>query len=258
MMQLEASEIHLWNVDSEDFDLQSLQAQCLGWLTNVELERYQRYQFDRHRKQLLLGRMLIRSVLSRYIETIEPASWQFQYNDYGKPSIHKAQQSIPLFFNLSHSANRLILAVAGFSELGVDIEACLKPRRVERIADRYFSKQEAKELLSLDKAEQLSRFYDLWTLKEAYIKACGLGLAIPLQQFTYSFLDAEKLAIQFDASRDDDENRWQLWQLQTAGDYKLALAAKNGERIKQISSWQLKSSSECEPIQALVVRSNLD
>ena len=66
-----------------------------------------------------------------------------------------------------------------FKDIGVDVECARKPRRVEAIAQRFFSDLEATQLLSLPGDQQQSRFYDLWTLKEAYIKACGMGLAIP-------------------------------------------------------------------------------
>ena len=79
-MQIQKSEIHLWQLEQADFELSSLQSECLAWLTESEVKRFQRYQFDRHRKQLLLGRVLMRVALSSYVNKIAPASWNFIYN----------------------------------------------------------------------------------------------------------------------------------------------------------------------------------
>ena len=168
MLSLPQYEIHLWQANQAEFDGPELESNCLSWLTESETKRYHRYTYDYHRKQFLLGRMLIRNSLSKYAE-IEPQDWKFEENEYGKPAIVSSQQAQPLFFNLSHSSERLVLAISAHAGIGVDIESSNKPRRVVKIADRYFSPTEAEELLALPEADQLTRFYELWTLKEAYI-----------------------------------------------------------------------------------------
>ena len=240
-MQIEESEIHLWQLEQADFELTSIQGECLAWLTDAELKRFKRFQFDRHRKQLLLGRILMRIALSSYDSSVSPASWNFTHNQYGKPAISSEQNSASLHFNLSHSAEKVVLAVSRFKDTGVDIECARKPRRVAAIAERYFSSKEAAELLTLPDDQQQSRFYDLWTLKEAYIKACGMGLAIPLQHFSYGFAGDDRLTVEFDARRNDVENAWQFWQLSAGPDFKLALAAKTDkeEAVQSLSGWRL-------------------
>jgi 4'-phosphopantetheinyl transferase len=257
-MTIANTEIHLWRINQLDFDLHEIQGSCLSWLTEPEKSRYYRYQFDRHRKQFLLGRILIRTALSRYDSAIEPANWRFIQNEYGKPAIHPQQQSKPLYFNLSHSGGRLVLAVACFPDIGVDVECSDKSRRLEAIAGRYFSSKECKSLLEMPKEQQQSRFYDLWTLKEAYIKACGLGLAIPLQHFSYSFSDIGKLAIEFDAQREDDIKAWRFWQPLIDADYKLALAARVNEPELEynIVSWQMHSLDTVEAVETIIHRSS--
>lgn len=257
-VKLNNSDIHLWHIDQADFDLAELRHNCLDWLTEVELARYQRYQFERHRKQLLLGRMLMRSVLSQYDQSVDPASWRFSHNNYGKPAIHSEQQRLPLFFNLSHSGGKLVLAVAGFESIGVDIEQCSKQRRIDKISARYFSTQEAAELLACSEQNKLQRFYELWTLKEAYIKACGQGLAIPLQYFSYSFPSSENIAIEFDSAREDDPKCWQIWQLSCGEKFKLALAAKVGEspRVEKLFSWQMTGLEEFQAEDSRIIRSS--
>tara|TARA_B110000858_G_scaffold198091_1_gene262521 strand:- start:3881 stop:4654 length:774 start_codon:yes stop_codon:yes gene_type:complete len=240
-MRIEESEIHLWQLEQADFELSSLQAECLAWLTETELKRFRRFQFDRHRKQLLLGRALIRIALSSYDSSVTPASWNFTHNEYGKPSISAEQNLASLHFNLSHSAGKVVLAVSRFKDIGVDIECARKPRRVAAIAERYFSGKEVAQLLVLPEDQQQSRFYELWTLKEAYIKACGMGLAIPLQHFSYGFVGGDRLAVEFDAQRNDVESAWQFWQLSAGPDFKMALAAKAGKAgvVQSLSGWRL-------------------
>mgnify|MGYP002632736864 FL=1 len=257
-MTFKNSEIHLWHIDHADFDLPQLQSECLAWLTKTELARYQRFQLDRHRKQLLLGQMLIRSVLSLYDQSIDRPAWRLIQNEYGKPAIHPDQQTLPLFFNLTHSGEKLVLAVAGFECIGVDIEQCSKQRRLGRLAARYFSARETAELQATAEQDQLRRFYELWTLKEAYIKACGLGLAIPLHHFSYSFPTDAKLAISFDSARADDPELWQIWQLGAGDQFKLALAAKAGEGnpIQNIGSWQMTGLEEFHARDSTIIRTN--
>ena len=240
-MRIEKSEIHLWQLEQADFELSSLQRHCLAWLTELELKRFQRLQFDRHRKQLLLGRVLMRVALSNYDRSVAAASWNFTHNDYGKPAISEEQNSASLYFNLSHSVEKVVLAVSRFKDIGVDVQCARKSRRIAAISQRYFSGTEADELLNLPEEQRQSRFYDLWTLKEAYIKACGKGFTIPLQYFSYGFLGDDKLTVEFDAQLYDVESMWQFWQLSAGLDFKLAIAAKTGKEglVHTLSGWRL-------------------
>jgi len=258
MMEIKTSEIHVWQLEQSDFKLSVLQSECLEWLTENENRRFQRYQFDRHRKQLLLGRVLLRVALSSYDHSLAPASWNFTYNEYGKPAISAEQNHGSIFFNLSHSAERVVLAASRFEPIGIDIECARNARRIEAIAQRYFSQQEVTALQGLPIDEQQARFYDLWTLKEAYIKACGMGLAIPLQHFSYGFVAQKGLSITFDAQRRDDANAWQLWQLGAGSEYRLALAARVGNSKPQhkLLAWRLAGLDQIIPEDVEILRSN--
>jgi len=256
-MRIEKSEIHLWQLEQADFELSSLQRECLAWLTESELKRFQCLQFDLDRKQLLLGRVLMRVALSSYDSSIAAASWNFTYSDFGKPAISEEQNSASLHFNLSHSAGKVVLAVSRFKDIGVDVECARKSRRIAAIAQRYFSDTEADELLILPEDKQQSRFYDLWTLKEAYIKACGMGLTIPLQYLSYGFSGDNRLTVEFDAKLYDVESMWQIWQLSTGPDFKLAIAAKTGKEglVHTLSGWRLIGLDKFLEQEVQVIRS---
>ena len=254
MLLLNDSEIHLWHARQSDFEGASLEAACLHWLTPGELKRFQRFHFESHRQQLLLGRALIRVVLSQYGDTA-PDAWRFIENPYGKPAIAPEQQGQPLFFNLSHSMDQLVLAVSRQEAIGIDIECVEKTRRVAQIAERYFAPSEVKDLMRLPQTERLTRFYQLWTLKESYIKACGLGLAIPLRHFSYAFSGEDRISIRFDSDRNDDPAHWQFWQLDTAFPFQLSLAIKSGDvKVKQLLSRKLTSLDSFEEIATTISR----
>ncbi|MFT4861694.1 MAG: 4'-phosphopantetheinyl transferase [Pseudohongiellaceae bacterium] len=259
MNRLPSDEIHVWHANIDDFGFEQLAATADVWLAAAERSRLQRYYFEDHKKQLLLGRVLMRKVFSHY-EALTPEQWQFCYNDYGKPALNDLQQrqlSAPLYFNLSHSRGTLVLAVARLEELGVDIECNTRARRVEKIATRYFSHAEVSSLLTLDRLHWQARFYDLWSLKEAYIKACGMGLAIDLGHFSFAFPQDGQLSIVFDARCDDDPKQWQFWQINAVEGFNLALAAKSitGQQIQTIKHYCLKSDKAVES-QPEVCRSN--
>ena len=254
MLTLAANEIHAWHIDQAEFDKSELEAYCLDWLTEKEMGRYKRFTFDHHRKQFLLGRMLIRKTLSEYAN-IAPDKWNFIENKYGKPAIAPELNHSSLFFNLSHSGDRQVLVLAKTEAIGVDIESSNKPRRVVKISDRYFSPLEVGEMMALPDSDRLSRFYDLWTLKEAYIKACGLGLAIPLQQFSYQFPSEHRVLIEFSEERNDDATQWQFWQIDPGGPFKMAIAIKSGEhKIDSIVSRRFLAFDEVTTAETRILR----
>ncbi len=239
-------EFHLWHLHQSDFELQGL-GPFEDWLTAEELARYRRFQFDRHKRQLLLGRILLRSVLSRYYPELPPAQWQFNYNEQGKPSLAPGQAAQPLYFNLSHSRDRILLAVSAHRDIGVDIEYCQRQRKVDRLVQRFFSGIEGKDLLLLPEQERLKRFYQLWTLKESYIKALGLGLALPLDSFSFGFPEAG--SIRFTLHEDEAaprQERWLFWQLDCGHDYAAAMAVHPEQEILApgISGWRMTSPGE--------------
>lgn len=225
-MQLDRDAIHIWHTDQSLFDLQTLKSRCLHWLPEQDLHRYHRLRMDRHRCQMLLGQFLMRSVLSCYAGAVKPEEWCFVTNAHGKPALDQERHSISLFFNLSHSQGKLVVAVSSSESIGVDIEASTRSRRIARIAERYFAPQEIAAMLALPLPQQLERFYRLWTLKEAYIKARGLGLAIPLRHFGFLFRSDGRIEVEFDQQLADDASQWCFWQIDAGNSHALALALK--------------------------------
>lgn len=153
--------------------------QLLEKIGQNKRERIQNFRRVEDAYRSLLGELLVRAVITAHTG-LENRCIRFVCNRYGKPSLEAA---IPFFFNLSHSGEwiSLIWSTRNLS-LGVDVER-IKPMELG-IAERFFTRQEYADLMSLGEMERLERFFQLWTLKESYIKARGKGLAIPLDSFT--------------------------------------------------------------------------
>ncbi|MFK8015884.1 MAG: 4'-phosphopantetheinyl transferase superfamily protein [Gammaproteobacteria bacterium] len=184
----ETADIHVWAVDA-DCDIESaLLDVYAGWLTPAEQERWQRFHFPQDRRRYLITRALIRDRLSYYRPDVPPAQWRFECNAYGRPELTPPLQNVlSCSFNLSHTAGAIVLAVSRDGDLGVDVERRRPLNDLDAIARQHFAADEVRDLFSLPAERREARFFDLWTLKESYIKARGMGLAIPLDSFGFRF-----------------------------------------------------------------------
>lgn len=212
-MKIRKNEVHLWYARDEQINDKDLLAKYHELLNDEERAQQKRFHFKKHQHQYLITRALVRSVLSLYVHTIPPKAWEFGKNQYNKPYIKNSPLPFSLSFNLSHTEKMVILAVTLDRNIGVDIEFLSRRNTGLDIAKRFFSEPEFQELCALPVEQQERRFFDLWTLKEAYIKACGMGLAIPLNHFSYSFPRPGEVQISFDPNRDDHPQHWHVWQI---------------------------------------------
>lgn len=190
-------------------------------LDSDERARADRFKFDRHRRRFIVGRGVLRHVLARLLGRT-PASVAFAYGEHGKPSV--AGSDVP--FNLSNSSDLATIAIGGSSELGVDVERLRSMDDAEAIASRFFSTPEVDAFRSLETEDRDHGFFRCWTRKEAYIKAIGDGLTMPLDRFQVAFGSGE--APRFLAIGDDPEeaDAWQLLHFEPAPDYLGALALR--------------------------------
>ncbi|WP_210468513.1 4'-phosphopantetheinyl transferase family protein [Vibrio crassostreae] len=160
-------------------------------LTADEIAKVERYRVPSSQVQALYVRNYLRKVLSSYSDLM-PEAWRFEYGEKGKPSLVAEQQlKTGLNFNISHSKEHLLVAVCQREgkrvQLGVDIEHARSSTNIDSIMKHYFSDKELADLLKLSKEVQRERFFDLWALKESYIKATGRGLATSLRSFSFDF-----------------------------------------------------------------------
>lgn len=207
-------------------------------LTVDEHERMARFVFERDRRSFLLTRALVRTTLSRYA-SVAPADWRFIANVHGRPEILDRPAGVPdLRFNLSHTDGLIACAVTIGREVGVDVEHVGR-HLMHDVAGRHFAPKEVTDLRSLPESEQDRVFFDYWTLKEAYIKARGFGLALPLGDFAFKLNPPHAPAISFEPALEDDPATWQFLQDWPTPTHRLALAVRrDGQdlpvRIRQV------------------------
>ena len=216
-------EVHVWRAQIE---LSSPQVQRLsGILTDDELDRAKRFFFDIDRQRFIMARATLRSILSRYIP-ISPGHLRFYYNQYGKPSLAPEVSSTPLNFNLSHSGNMALFAITRNMEIGVDVERVQSDFEYEEIAKRFFSVNEVATLHTIPTEKRLEAFYNCWTRKEAYIKAHGKGLSLPLDSFDVSLAPGDPPMLLITKDEPQERSLWTLLDLKPGLGYVGAVAVK--------------------------------
>ncbi|WP_108945992.1 4'-phosphopantetheinyl transferase family protein [Shewanella halifaxensis] len=183
-----------------------------SWLPEDELIKVDRYIKQEAKAQGLMVRGYLRGILSRHSDLL-PNEWCFEYGDKGKPRLTDAQfEQTGIDFNLSHSGAWLLVGICvpktannklDAVEFGVDIERCRSTTNIHSILSHYFSEPEKRALLGLPEALQRDRFFDLWALKESYIKAKGLGLALSLKSFAFDFSTAVKRSLPLQLGQSD-------------------------------------------------------
>lgn len=185
----------------------SAQVEIPGWpalLNAAEKDQFAAFHFDHDRRRFLLTRVLVRSVLAAYLPT--PAKdLVFCHNDFGRPSLLPEQNPLGLDFNLSHTGQGIVCALACRARIGVDLESYTKSRNPE-IAETFFTDREKAQLHTVPQARWNRQFIELWALKEAYIKALGKGTAIPLDSF-YFELHSEHIEF-VDLENGEDNAAW--------------------------------------------------
>jgi 4'-phosphopantetheinyl transferase len=204
---LAADEVHVWraSLNSPQQRLQYLH----GMLVAKERERAARFHFAHDRRNFIAARGLLREILSHYLQ-LSPHTLQFKYTARGKPYLTHDCGGQWLRFNVSHSGELALYAISRGRELGVDIEECRTDIEHRQIASNFFSKQEVASLHALPAHLQQEAFFLCWTRKEAYIKAIGEGLSLPLHSFDVSVTPGTPASLLAVRSNAQEAARWTL------------------------------------------------
>lgn len=222
-LTLNEDEVHVWYTFPGEITRKDLLDRYYPLLNVEESVQQKRFHFERHRHQYLVTRAMIRTLLARYLD-VPAHELRFTKNAYGRPELAVEHMRVPIHFNLSHTDGLIVCAMVLSREVGVDVEDITRGGDLVQIADRFFSPSEVNDLHAVPVERQEDRFFDYWTLKEAYIKARGMGLSIPLEQFSYHIDDrSTNIAISIDPRQQDEPSRWQFRQWRCAPHYKIAL-----------------------------------
>ena len=231
--ELPEDEIHLWYVLTDRVSGPARLEAFAAVLSEEEKNRRQRFSFEEGRLQYLVSHGFVRMVLSHYA-AVPPAEWRFVRNGYGKPEVAAPALVRPLCFNLSHTHGLAACVVARTREVGVDAEDWQRQGRADFAAliRRCLSPTELACYQKIPAAEQKRAFFDYWTLKEAYLKARGCGLTLPLEEITFQWpsevAHVGEVAVSFGAGIDDDPTSWHFERHVPSVRHTIAVAARRG------------------------------
>ena len=229
-LALEYDEVHVWRAAADP--AASAREGLRQTLAMSERARADRFAFRRDRDRFIARRGRLRAILGRYL-AVDPGRLQFNDGSGGKPALAPEFGGMRLRFNVSSSGGLVLYAVARGREIGVDLEAIQPAVAQERIPEHFFSPREVEVLRALPVAAQADAFFACWTRKEAYVKAVGEGLALPLDGFDVSLIPGEPAALLRTAGDAQEASRWSLRALAPGQGYAAALAVEG-------HAWRLK------------------
>ena len=219
-----SDELHLFFADPDSVSDGDVLGRCRALLSEEERVRCDRFKFARDRHQFLVSHALVRTVVARYADA-DPASLRFEIGERGRPELLPGTTPRPVRFNLSHTDGLIAVGVTAEHDVGVDVE---RMREVNLgIADKHFAPSEVESMRALPDADQRARFFAYWTLKESYIKARGLGLALPLDGFAFD-LDGGGLGFHIRDDLGDRGADWSFALLEVAPHHRAAFAVRQG------------------------------
>lgn len=239
-----------WNVPPDNWTLDGAGAhvwlvavkQMEQHLTRLELrlprderQRANTFRFARDRCEYIVAHGVLRTLLGSYLGLL-PHLLTFCYGPYGKPALVHTHGKRDVRFNLAHSHGHVVIGVTSHREIGVDIEYIQALPNTEQIVEAYLSPRERDSLRALPGPERNVAFFTCWSRKEAYTKAIGMGLTMPLDCFAVSVAPNEPARL-MDAVVDQRAiSRWSLQDLPTIPQYTAALAVEG--HLGNLACWQ--------------------
>ncbi|HKT48952.1 MAG TPA: 4'-phosphopantetheinyl transferase superfamily protein [Candidatus Angelobacter sp.] len=227
--------IDIWHINIEPPPEKLAASRAL--LSPDELERAARFHFDIHRNRYIAGRAALRAILAQYLG-VSAQAIAFNYGEKGKPALAPQVNTRRLEFNLSHSHERALLGITAGCIIGVDIERINLEFGTDEIATHFFSAFEVDTLLAVPKPERGATFFNCWTRKEAYIKAVGEGLSLPLDSFDVAFGPGVEAALLRVGAAPDAPSRWRMYDIPAPQGYAAAIAVEGTEHKLRQREWE--------------------
>jgi 4'-phosphopantetheinyl transferase len=222
------TQVHAWFCFPESVQDETRLAEYRSVLSAQEVERYQRFNFDKDKHSYLVSHALLRHALSKYIDR-EESQWQFTSNEHGRPEL-LMQPGIPdIKFNLTHTDGLCACIITLGKACGIDAENIHRKNRLDAVARRMFADE---ELAQLDDGSLQQNFYYFWTLREAYVKALGTGLAGSSKEFYFDLNGDDLKAVLHHKKNQRSEADWQFGLYQPSNNHVLSVAVESPEPIQ--------------------------
>lgn len=237
-LPLREGEILVWTAELDNATETRLR-QLARLLSRDENQRALRFRFERDRNRFVVWRGVLREILGTYLQR-NPEEIEFNYGPQGKPYSHDPAR--PLYFNVSHSSSRAIYAL-GLSELGVDLESVRSIPEMQQLVNQHFSAAERSAFDSVPHDLRVKAFYSCWTRKEAYVKAYGGGLSIPLDQFYVSVDPRSPARLVRVQGTPGNQLRWSLHGFEPSTDTVAALVCAKDSAPHLCGCWSTQANS---------------
>lgn len=232
-LRLDANRVDIWRCSPYALSRGQLHT-CLSTLNRVERRRYRLMRSTDARLHFVVGRSLTRHVLSRYALT-PPNALRFTVNEHGRPSVDWPRSNRNIHFSLSHTPGLIALAVSSIPEIGIDVENVDRQVEISEIAEAVFTQCELDEILRAAPDNERVNFFELWTLKEAYIKARGRGFSLPPRTFAFSNLN-DPISLRLAPDCDRSPGRWRFGISRYRSGFRMAIAvgSRSATRMRQL------------------------
>jgi 4'-phosphopantetheinyl transferase len=234
---MEKVEIHLWCAYPDDLLDEETADACLRLLSEDERARWRAFKFERHRREYLATHALARTALSHHA-ALPREALRFRLNAHGKPFV---EPECGLRFNLSNSPGLVVCLIGKDVAVGVDVEPQTRAKSIAEVGPRMFSPRELAQLERLHDDQRPGRLLPLWTVKEAYSKARGMGLALPLDRVSILLDEAGNMRMEMDPGFDDEPDRWRFSVLEHAG-HCIALMVESST-APELQAWEARIPS---------------
>ena len=230
------NQVHVWraNLDLSANEIARLET----ILSEDEQFRANRFRFPQHKRRFIAARAILREILANYLQ-IKSDALKFEYSDRGKPRLAKSMEASNWQFNVSHSEELALYGFTYHNRIGVDIEYLRSMNDMAKIAERFFSDRESQLIANLSDEQQKQAFFQLWTAKEAYLKAIGEGLAGSLAgvDINISLEPAKSLALLSIEGNVEAAASWLMYSCVPETDYIATVAIENKTEQQQIDFW---------------------
>ncbi|MBK7644930.1 MAG: 4'-phosphopantetheinyl transferase superfamily protein [Planctomycetes bacterium] len=222
--------IDVWLSKTDSGRRPDVRGRCRGILLEEELEVCSSFHQEADRNLALVARAHLRQSLSRHAP-VDPRAWRFSKGLEGKPEIAGAEAAHGLEFNLSHTRALVACAVARGFPIGVDVEDTARELDPLELATRVFTPAESQALRALPPGPRKRRFFELWTLKEAWLKACGAGFSIDPRSLEFDLSQAGRVHARLPG---EDSSQWWFAVRPIGVGHVLALAARCGPKVPRV------------------------